>query len=479
MISTVKYNRIDWPLLCTYLILVIIGWLNIYSALYSEEHKSIFDLSQRYGMQFVWIISAFILGTVIIFFINPKIYSVLSPAFYIITCVLLLAVIFLGETINGSNSWFVLGPISFQPAEISKISTSLFLAYVMSRHGFKLSKIRDAVATALIILIPMAFIILEKETGSALVYAGLVFMLYREGLSGWFLLFGFILIMLFITTLSFSPLTSIIIASAIVTLLNGIFSNKVWLHILISAPILTFLGFLPKIFSTDLMSFAADIYHSLNVEYWAILLLSPPCLFLIIYGAKKRWRHTKYFVSCLLIAFAFIVSVDFIFDNILQPHQRARIENLLGIEEDLHGSGYNVHQSRIAIGSGGLFGKGFLEGTQTKFNFVPEQGTDFIFCTIGEEHGFAGSLVIIILYGFLITRLIILSEKQKDSFIRIYGYCVACCFFMHFFINIGMTMGLVPVIGIPLPFLSYGGSSLWSFTTMLFIFLRLDLERWN
>ena len=215
------------------------------------------------------------------------------------------------------------------------------------------------------------------------------------------------------------------------------------------------------------------------LEYWALAVMVPIIIYTLVKAVKKKLHHVKLITTCFFLSVMFIFSVNFIFNNILQPHQRSRIENLLGIEEDLKGAGYNVHQSKIAIGSGGFSGKGFLEGTQTKYNFVPEQSTDFIFCTIGEEHGFIGSVFVIFLYMFLIIRLIILSERQKDSFNRIYGYCVACCFFMHFFINIGMTMGLVPVIGIPLPFLSYGGSSLWSFTILLAIFLRLDLERWT
>lgn len=474
-----RYYKIDYWLLFIYLALIMTGWLNIYSALYVEEHSSIFDISQRYGMQFIWIIASFVIGAAIIFFINPKIYSVLSPLIYFATLFLLVAVIFAGKEINGSHSWFVLGPVSFQPAEISKISTSLFLAYIMSRYGFRLTKWRNFAIIATVILIPMFFIIMEKETGSALVYTGFIFMLYREGLSGWFISFGLLTILLFVVTLAFSPLASIITVTAIMTIINGAMSRKPATHLLIATPVLTLIGCIPYIMSQEFMGFATNFYSKLGAEYWALILLVPLLIYAIRFSIKKKWNHTKYLVFSTFVAFALIFSVDFIFNNILQPHQRSRIENLLGIEEDLQGAGYNVHQSKIAIGSGGFWGKGFLNGTQTKYNFVPEQGTDFIFCTIGEEHGFVGSIAIIILYGFLIIRLIIVSERQKDSFTRIYGYCIAACFFMHFFINTGMTMGLVPVIGIPLPFISYGGSSLLTFTAMLFIFLRLDLERWK
>lgn len=468
------YKKLDWWLILCYLLLVVIGWLNIYSAIYNEEHSSIFDFSQRYGMQFVWIITSIILGATIIFFINPKVYSVLSPLIYIFVVLLLFAVIFIGKEVNGSKSWFEIGPVSFQPAEISKISTALFLSYVMSRYGFRLSKLKDAAKVAAILLVPMLFIIMEKETGSALVYAGFIFMLYREGLNGWLLAFGFLAIFLFAVTLAFSSYVAIIALFALLALLNGIIGHQLFRHIAIVAPALVFLAFWPRIIAIEELDFIPQI----ELEYWALIFLVPIVIVAMVKAAKKKMRHVKHIAACFFLSVLFIFSVNFIFDNILQPHQRSRIENLLGIEVDLQGAGYNVYQSKIAIGSGGFAGKGFLEGTQTKFNFVPEQSTDFIFCTIGEEHGLIGSTFVILLYVFLIIRLILLSERQKDSFNRIYGYCVACCFFMHFFINIGMTMGLVPVIGIPLPFLSYGGSSLWSFTILLAIFLRLDLERW-
>lgn len=469
------YRKLDWWLIITWLMLVLVGWLNIYAAVYTEEHSSIFDFSQRYGMQFVWIMTSMVIAAAILFILNPKIYSVLSPPIYIFVLILLFAVIFVGKEVNGSKSWFSIGPVGFQPAEISKISTSLFLAYIMSQYGFRLSRIRDAATVALILLVPMLLIVLEKETGSALVYTGFIFMLYREGLNGWILAFGFLSIFLFVISLAITPLVAIICLMAIMALLNGLASRELLKHLAIVAPLTVFLAHLPLILNSEFMSFMPEI----KAEYWALAFIVPFMVYEIVRASRKRIRHTKYIAICFCVSVLFIFSVNFIFNNILQPHQRVRIENLLGITEDLKGVGYNVHQSKIAIGSGGFWGKGFLDGTQTKFDFVPEQSTDFIFCTIGEEHGFVGSVAVIALYLFLIIRLIVLSERQKDKFVKIYGYCVACCFFMHVFINIGMTMGLVPVIGIPLPFLSYGGSSLWSFTILLFIFVRLDLERWN
>lgn len=469
------YRKLDWWLIFCFLMLILTGWINIYSSIYSEEHNSILDLSQRYGMQFIWILSSIVIAAVILFVITPKVYSVLPPQIYLAVLVLLAAVLFLGKEINGSHSWFVLGPVRFQPAEISKISTSLLLAYIMSRHNFKLTNLRDSLLVAVVLLIPMGLIIMEKETGSALVYMGFIFMLYREGLNGWLLAFGFAFILLFVTTLAFSPLVSIIITFATAVILNGALSRHSTVQTLIAIPVAVLLAYLPVIGTYEPLSFI----NRIGAQYIAVMILVPVMIATIIYGTRKRYRHTKFIAVSFVCAIIFIFSVNFIFDKILQPHQRARIESLLGIKEDLMGSGYNVHQSKIAIGSGGLFGKGFLNGTQTKYDFVPEQSTDFIFCTIGEEWGFAGSVFVILLYCLLIVRLIIISERQRSSFVRIYGYCVACCFFMHVFINIGMTMGLMPVIGIPLPFLSYGGSSLWTFTAMLFIFIRLDLERWK
>ena len=471
--NSYRIGKIVYPLIICYLFLIFVGWINIFAAVYSEEHSSIFDMSQRYGMQFIWIITAMVLAVCILYVLNPKIYSVLSPPIYFFVCILLVAVIFLGKEVNGSNSWFRFGPVSFQPAEISKISTSLFLAHLMSKYSFKLSRPRDAISVAMAILVPMAIIVMEKETGSALVYCGFIFLLYREGLSGWFLIFGILSIVLFVVTLAVSPLAALIILFVLSGIVNGIYTRRLWLHLAILIPVATLLGFLPAIMNAVAPEFPVE------VEYMALVLMAIPVIFSIVKFSGKRMKHLKYLITGFICSIILVFSVQFIFNNILQHHQRERIENLLGIKEDLMGAGYNVHQSKIAIGSGGFTGKGFLNGTQTKFDFVPEQSTDFIFCTVGEEWGFVGSVIVIGIYIFLITRLIILSERQKDRFTRIYGYCVACCFFMHFFINIGMTMGLVPVIGIPLPLLSYGGSSLWSFTILLFIFIKLDMERWR
>lgn len=473
-ITNFKISKIDFPLVICYLILVVVGWLNIYSAVYVEEHASIFDTSQRYGMQFIWLLSSVAIAVAIIFFINHKIYSVLSPLIYISVIVLLALVIFVGKEVNGSKSWFALGPISFQPAEVSKISTSLFLSYIMSKIGFKLSNFSDMIKVIATLILPMILIIMEKETGSALVYCGFIFVLYREGLSGVYLLFGLLAILLFVLTLSFSPLVSIIVLLVIFGSIYSILSRRTFINILYVILLALLLSFIPTIINIE---YIGDLLESVKPEYIALIILLPLSISALYRGVKAKLPYLNsiflVFVSSILLVF----SVQFFFTSILQPHQRARIEILLGIKQDISGVGYNVHQSKIAIGSGGFFGKGFLEGTQTKFNFVPEQSTDFIFCTIGEEWGFLGASFIIALYLFMIGRIIMLAERQKYAFARLYGYCIASALFMHVFINIGMTMGLLPVIGIPLPFLSYGGSSLWTFTILLFIFIKLDLER--
>ena len=295
----------------------------------------------------------------------------------------------------------------------------------MSKYGFNLKKKIHFVEAVALIMLPTLLILMEKEAGSALVFFGLIFMLYREGMSGWILVIGGTVVLFFILTLLWGPIiTSIVLLGTLVV---------------------------------------AFLIHNHYTSPHSKL--------------KRKHLLIKYYILALIMGIGMLFSVGFVFDNVLQPHQKARIEDLLGIKEDIMGVGYNVHQSKIAIGSGGLFGKGFLQGTQTKYDFVPEQSTDFIFCTVGEEWGFVGSLLVIILYASLIIRIINRAEKSENRFTRIYGYSIACIFAMHVFINIGMTIGLVPVIGIPLPFFSYGGSSLWCFTIMLFIFIRLDLEK--
>jgi rod shape determining protein RodA len=411
-------QNIDWLTLVLYIGCVTMGWLNVYAAVYSpEDHTSLFDMTTNAGKQMMWIGTTLILVTCILV-INHKFFDSFAYLFYVFMILMLVLVLFVGTNINGSRSWFKFGGFSLQPAEFAKVATALALAKYLDVPGMNLSKQKDLLRIGSIILLPCILILASNETGSTLVFASFVIMLYREGLPGWMPALGIAVVVLFVLALMFPKLY---IFAGVVAL----FGLLVWL--------------MPR-------------YN----------------------------RTTSNLISMALVGAGMMVlvtGVDFFVNNILQKHQRNRIKVLVDPTIDPLGVGWNVTQAKIAIGSGRLQGKGFLEGTQTKFDFVPEQSTDFIFCTIGEEHGFIGSLVVIALFIGLITRLVILSEKQRSKFARVYGYCVAGIIFFHVMINIGMTIGLMPVIGIPLPFFSYGGSSLWSFSILLFIFLKLDSRR--
>lgn len=408
------FEHIDRTTVILYLILVLAGWLNIYAAVYNDEHSFILDFSQKYGKQIIWILCAFVLA-IIILAIDGKFFSAFSYPIYALFILSLIMVMFVGVEVNASRSWFQVGEFRIQPAEFAKFATSLALANYLSQVNIKIENLKTKLIVALIILLPVVIILLQNDTGSALVYFALIFMLYREGLSGNWLIIGLVLIVMF--------LLSLII-------------NKYYL-----------MGAVTLVFA------------------------------FLFYLVKKKRREIITLVGLFLLTQGFIFGVDYMYTKALQPHQKERIDVLLGKDVDLKGAGYNLNQSKIAIGSGGFWGKGFLKGTQTKYDFVPEQSTDFIFCTIGEEWGFVGSTVIIVLFVVLLIRLINMAERQRSAFSRIYGYCVASILFFHITINIGMTIGLFPVIGIPLPFFSYGGSSLWSFTILLFIFIKLDAYR--
>ncbi len=463
-------KSVDWALVVTYLLLILIGWVNIYASIHSDGPASIFDYNFRSGKQFVWILTALGLAALILFVVNAQLWESASIPLYLGVLCLLVAVIFLGVEVKGSRSWFEFGPIRFQPAEVSKITTSLLLATLMSQVNFRITRFKDFLLTALILGIPMVVILAESETGSALVYVGFIFVMYREGFSGWWIFCIGMAALLFILTLTASPYVSILVLAGVLLLCNGLESNKIGVAFWIFSGVLLILCLLPWIFG----KFSPESFVSkINPLYILVGICVAAVLYLIIVGYRSRHRFLSMSALGLIAGMALVFSTEFIFNNILQDHQRKRIEVLLGMKEDPAGVGYNVNQSMIAIGSGGLHGKGFLGGTQTTFGFVPEQSTDFIFCTVGEEWGFIGCFVVIALYVFLILRIISDAEKSRKAFTRIYGYCVASCIFMHLFINIGMTIGLMPVIGIPLPLLSYGGSSLWAFTVLIFIFIAL------
>ena len=464
-------QSIDWKLVVSYLLLIVIGWINIYASIHSAEPSSIFDFNFRSGKQFVWILTAMGLALVILFAINPGFWRSAALPMYLFVLVLLVVVIFVSKDVKGSHSWFEFGPVKFQPAEISKITTSLLLASLLSQTNFKITRLKDFLMAAIVIGVPMLVILAESETGSALVYVGFLFVMYREGFSGWWIFSIIIAIILFILTLTASPYVSALALFGVIVVTGAVGSGQLDHRFWFNVAVLAILGLLPwlsgKVSGTEgVLAKIKPMYILLGFGLVSLILM-------LVKGYKERKRHLTLASLGLLAGITLIFSTEFIFNNILQDHQRKRIEVLLGMKEDPTGVGYNVAQSMIAIGSGGLKGKGFLNGTQTTFGFVPEQSTDFIFCTVGEEWGFLGCLVVILLYVFMIWRIIVDAEKSREAFTRIYGYCVASCIFMHLFINIGMTIGLMPVIGIPLPLLSYGGSSLWAFTILIFIFIAL------
>lgn len=470
------YKKIDWIMVVCYLLLILFGWINIYASSYEVESASIFSLGQRSGMQMLWIGVSFIAIAIIMFVINPRFYFSFTWWFYLIAILLLVAVLVVGKEVNGSKSWIAIGGFRFQPSEFSKITTSLALASIIGKYNFKISNISDLAKVLLTLFIPAVLIMLEPDAGTMMVYCGFIFMLYREGLTGWIISFAFMIVLLFVVTLKFTPGTAILVLLGIYGIMKGILSKKVAEHVLLYGVIIAALSFIPMLLRWEPL----NRLNEFGPHYFILLFAAITVIVsLVRHKRGSRQYNLKYLALTMVCAVTFIFSVQMIFDKVLKEHHRDRIENLLGITEDLQGAGYNVHQSKIAIGSGGFSGKGYLQGTQTKFKFVPEQSTDFIFCTIGEEWGFVGSVGLLALFFTLIFRIIHNAEKHTDRSIRVYGYCVACCLFMHVFINISMTIGLFPVVGIPLPFISYGGTSFLSFTILLFIFIRLDLERWK
>ena len=413
-------GRLDWVTMLIYLALVLIGWFSIFSAKYNEMHPSIFDFSMEYGKQLIWIGAALFVGFIILL-IDAKFFNAFSLWIYIIVLTSLVMVLVYGKATKGATSWIEFGPVKFQPSEFAKMATALALAGYLDRLDVDLRKRKDQLVSAALVLIPMALVLLQNDTGSALVFVSFIFVFYREGMpgAGWLMVIGVVAALLFIFTLVWSQKVMFIILGALMTL---------------------------------------------------------TLLFLFLNKKRDVIIPT---VMVFALAFGMVFSVDYAFNHVLQEHQRNRVLVLLGQLDDPKGVGYNVYQSKIAIGSGGFAGKGFLQGTQTKYDFVPEQHTDFIFCTIGEEGGFLGTSTVVLLYVALLVRLIVMAERQRSTFSRVYGYSIAGILFVHVAINIGMTIGLMPVIGIPLPFLSYGGSSMLAFTIMLAIFVKQDANRLN
>ncbi len=464
------WANIDWVTVSIFLILVFLGWINIYSSVFNQEHQSIFDTTQRYGKQLIWIGAALAIGFLILI-IESNFYVFFSYIIYGLIVALLFLVLFAGTVINAQKGWFMFGSFGFQPSEFCKFATGLALANYLNTHGFKADQFKSVIIISAIILVPAILILLQNDTGSALVYLSFVLVLYREGLSGVVLFFGSLLILLFVLALILSNLVL-----SVVLLVLGLIAFYA-----VNTRYKQFLK-IPIIYASSIL-----LFFVVNLAIGSVFEISDVLTFasiagtiiILVYSYLKKIRSYTTIALIVLGSVLFTISVDYVFYNILGDHQQSRINELLGIHSDPLGAGYNVNQSLIAIGSGGFLGKGFLEGTQTKFNFVPEQDTDFIFCTVGEEWGFVGSIFVIGLFMLLFYRLIWLAERQRSGFSRIYGYSVAVILFFHFLVNIGMTIGIMPVIGIPLPFFSYGGSSLWSFTILLFIFIRLDASRYE
>ena len=409
-------GKIDWWLLAMYLALVVIGITTIYAAAYNENNPSLFDMSQHYGKQLFFLGISIVLG-LIIMLIDAKFFNTFAYVIYGISILLLLYVLVAGSTIAGSRSWIQFGGFSFQPSEFAKFGTALALAHYLGDINTDFSKSKTQMIAYALVLFPMMLILLQGDAGSALVFLVFILVFYREGMSGKILLIGLGAVVLFLLTLYFSK----------------------W-HVLIGLAVI---------------------------------------FIILMFLIERTKKNILKMIAVFSVAIMFVFSVDFFFYKVLKQHQRTRINIILGVEKDIYGVGYNLHQSKIAIGSGGFFGKGYMQGTMTKYNFVPEQHTDFIFCTIGEDFGFLGSFVLLSLYLSCLIRIILLAERQRSPFSRIYGYAIASIIFFHLMVNIGMTIGLMPVIGIPLPFLSYGGSSLLMFSTMFFVFLKQDANRMN
>ncbi len=462
------WNRIDKVSILIFLLMIVMGWFNIYAAVYNEEHNRILDLSQRYGKQFVWIIATLVIAVFVIV-IDTRFYFFFSYFIYGGLMLLLLLVLILGRNINGSRSWFVFGSLNLQPSEFAKFGTTLALAAYLNLRKHDLKNLRTFLTSVGIIMLPAVLIAFQPDLGSSVVFISLFIVLFREGMSTYIFISGIMMIALFFLTFLFNNLY-LSAALIIIAFLLAWFASRKWKVLLEGAGIFVLSTLVVYLFNNLVLKSVSDV---------SVLLFAT-----VISGAAYAYYFYVKKTASLLVIYLFLLgslifvnSVGFAFNNLLKPHQKDRIEITLGLMSDPHGTGYNVNQSIISIGSGGLTGKGFLKGTQTKFKFVPSQSTDFIFCTVGEEWGFLGSFVVIALYIILLLRLIMLAERQRSDFSRIYGYGVVSLFFVHFFVNIGMACGLLPVIGIPLPFFSYGGSALWSFTILLFAFLRLDASR--
>ncbi len=472
-------RSLDWWTIAIYVALLAFGWISVCGASFSYGDSDILSLDTRSGMQIVWIGTSLCLGFVILM-LDSRFFDTFGYIIYAALLLLLFVTIFNPHQIKGSRSWLVLGPLRLQPAEFAKFATALALSKLIGTYGFNIQKLKHLGAALGVILLPMLFIILQRETGSALVYLAFFLVFYREGMPGSVLFTGVAAVAYFVVGIRFENVmlldTPTSVGKFVVLLMVQMFSSALVLvycrHGRFAVNLL-----LSCLGATVLALLFSEFVVPFDVVVVQLVVCAALVIALFWKAFSTRLRNYYYIVVFALGSLAFFYSADYVLNDVMEPHQRVRINVLLGLDEDLAGAGYNVHQSEIAIGSGGLEGKGFLNGTQTKLKFVPEQDTDFIFCTVGEEEGFLGSAGVLLLFLALILRLIHLSERQPFRFGRVYGYSVLSIFLFHVFINVGMVLGLTPVIGIPLPFFSYGGSSLWGFTILLFIFLRMDAGR--
>ena len=467
--NSLSVGGIDWTVIGIYVVLVLMGWLNIYAAVYDDAHASIFDFSQRYGMQLIWIgVAAFIAISVLL--IDDKYYHMLAYPLYWATVLLLLFTLVFGKEVNGAKAWLMIGPVAIQPAEFVKFTMALALARYMSSYSFDIRSLRSLLRVGAILLIPVLIVLEQNDTGSALVAGAFLFMLYREGFNRWVYVALIMIVSLFVFSFLFDP-TALLILLIVVCVLGEGIVNGLWRSKLIYFSMLALGSIVVYVLFNSVFRVAMEWHTAILIA--VVLSVSA----VVVYAYRYKLGSVLTFVLLFFGSLGFTYSIDYVFDNIMQEHQQKRILDLLGLESDLKGWGYNVNQSKIAIGSGGFSGKGFLEGTQTKFNFVPEQSTDFIFCTVGEEWGFVGTATVVLLFMILILKLIKMGERQMEPFGRIYCYSVASIFLFHVIINVGMTIGIMPVIGIPLPFFSYGGSSLFAFTLLLFVAVKFDASK--
>ncbi len=460
---------VDWVMILLYVGLVLIGWMSICSASYDETAIDPYSFSHFYVKQVLWIGLSLVVALVVML-LDDKYYHMLAYPAYIGGLLVLIGTLLFGKEVNGAKAWIEFGFFSLQPVELVKIATALALARVMSSYSFSITRFGDLMRVATIILLPLLIIILQNDTGSGIVLCSFIFVLYREGLNKWLCIPFILIAALFIGSLILTPMTMLVLLILLCTIFE-VLMNGEWQSRVIYLATLALTSIVIYLVANYLIGWPLSAYKTLL----GVTLLSMVAV--VIYAYRAHLRNIFIVVAIFVGSMIFLPTTNFLFNEVLQPHQKDRIYSFLGIKNDPQGIDFNVNQSKIAIGSGGLTGKGFLEGTQVKYNFVPENHTDFIFCTVGEEWGFLGCLVVLAMYCTLILRLMRIGERQEEPFGRIYCYCVASILLFHLMVNVGMTIGLMPVMGIPLPFMSYGGSSLMAFTLLLFIAIRFDASR--